>query len=66
MWLLRRDLKLNHEYQADQAVLNKGIDTQKYQLLVLQKAVGERRFALANNFSQKPILKLIKMESFFV
>ena len=61
MWLLRRDLKLIHEYQADQAVLNKGIDAQKYQLLVLQKAVGERRFALANNFSQKPILKRIKM-----
>jgi beta-lactamase regulating signal transducer with metallopeptidase domain/biopolymer transport protein ExbD len=61
MWLLRRDLKLNHEYLADQAVLNKGIDAQKYQLLVLQKAVGERRFALANNFYQKPILKRIKM-----
>ena len=61
IWLLRRDLKLIHEYQADQAVLNKGIDAQQYQLLVLQKAVGERRFALANNFSQKPILKRIKM-----
>lgn len=61
MWLLRRDIKLIHEYQADQAVLNKGIDAQKYQLLVIQKAVGERRFALANNFSQKPILKRIKM-----
>ena len=61
MWLLRHDLKLNHEYQADQAVLNKGIDAQQYQLLVLQKAVGERRFALANNFYQKPILKRIKM-----
>ncbi|MBW6535893.1 MAG: M56 family metallopeptidase [Mariniphaga sp.] len=61
MWLLRRDLKLIHEYQADQTVLNKGIDAQKYQLLVLQKAVGERRFALANNFYQKPILKRIKM-----
>lgn len=61
MWLLRHDLKLNHEYQADQAVLNKGIDAQKYQLLVIQKAVGERRFALANHFSQKPILKRIKM-----
>lgn len=61
MWLLRHDLKLNHEYQADQAVLNKGIDAQQYQLLVIQKAVGERRFALANNFYQKPILKRIKM-----
>jgi beta-lactamase regulating signal transducer with metallopeptidase domain len=61
MWLLRRDLKLVHEYQADQAVLNKGIDAKKYQLLVLEKSVGERRFAMANHFTQKPILKRIKM-----
>ena len=61
MWLLRHDLKLIHEYQADQAVLNKGIDAQKYQLLVLQKSVGERRFAMANHFTQKPILKRLKM-----
>ncbi len=61
MWLLRRDLKLIHEYQADEAVLKKGIDAQKYQLLVLEKAVGERRFAMANHFTQKPILKRLKM-----
>jgi biopolymer transport protein ExbD len=61
VWLLRRDLKLIHEYQADQAVLNKGIDATKYQLLVIEKAVGERRFAMANHFTQKPILKRIKM-----
>ncbi len=61
MWLLRRDIKLIHEYQADQAVLNKGIDATKYQLLVLQKSVGERRFAMANNLRQKPILNRLKM-----
>ncbi len=61
MWLLRRDLKLVHEYQADEAVLNKGIDAQKYQLLVLEKAVGERRFAMAHHFTQKPIVKRLKM-----
>ena len=61
MWLLRHDLKLIHEFQADEAVLNKGIDAKKYQLLVLQKSVGERRFAMANQFAQKPILKRLKM-----
>jgi hypothetical protein len=61
MWLLRRDLKLVHEYQAEQSVLNKGIDAIKYQLLVLEKSVGGRRFAIANHFTQKPILKRIKM-----
>ncbi len=61
MWLLRHDLKLIHEFQADEAVLNKGIDAKKYQLLVLKKSVGERRFAIANHFAQKPILKRLKM-----
>ena len=61
MWLLRNDLKLIHEFQADKAVLNTGIDAKKYQLLVLEKSVGERRFALANSFTQKPILKRLKM-----
>ncbi len=61
MWLLRHDLKLIHEFQADETVLNKGIDAKKYQLLVLQKSVGERRFAMANHFAQKPILKRLKM-----
>ncbi|MDX8338612.1 hypothetical protein SLH46_05430 [Draconibacterium sp. IB214405] len=61
MWLLRHDLKLVHEYQADEDVLNTGIDAQKYQLLVLEKAVGERRFAMAHHFTQKPIVKRLKM-----
>ena len=61
IWLLRRDLKLTHEYQADQAVLKAGIDIKKYQLLVLEKAVGERRFAMALHFTQKPVLKRLMM-----
>ncbi|MCL3779544.1 M56 family metallopeptidase [Prolixibacteraceae bacterium JC049] len=61
VWMMRRDLKLIHEYQADQAVLNQGIDAQKYQLLVLEKAVGKRRFAMASQFTQKPILKRLNM-----
>ena len=61
MWFLRHDLKLIHEFQADQAVLNNGIDVKEYQLLVLEKSVGERRFAMANYFLQKPILKRLEM-----
>lgn len=60
-WLVRRELRLVHEYQADQAVIHTGIDATKYQLLVLKKAVGERRFAMANNFTQCPISKRLKM-----
>lgn len=61
VWIMCRDLKLIHEYQADQAVLDQGIDAQKYQLLVVEKAVGKRRFAMASQFTQKPILKRLQM-----
>ncbi len=61
VWLLKRELKLVHEHQADLAVLNKGIDATQYQLLILKKAVGRRRFALASNFTQCSISKRIKM-----
>ncbi len=60
-WLLKKELKLVHEYQADQAVLNTGIDATQYQLLILEKAVGKRRFASANHFKQGSISKRIKM-----
>ncbi len=60
-WLLRKDLKMIHEYQADASVIRHGFDMKRYQLLVLEKAVGERRFALANNFNQKPVIMRFKM-----
>ncbi len=61
IWLFRRDLKLVHEFQADAAVIKNGINAQTYQLLVLEKAVGKRRFAMANQFIQKPIIKRLQM-----
>ncbi|MGZ2370983.1 M56 family metallopeptidase [Ancylomarina sp. YFZ004] len=60
-WLLKKELKLVHEFQADQAVLNTGIDATQYQLLILEKAVGKRRFAVANHFKQGSISKRLKM-----
>lgn len=61
VWLIKKELKLVHEFQADQAVLNTGIDATQYQLLILEKAVGKRRFAAANHFKQGPISKRLKM-----
>jgi hypothetical protein len=60
-WLLKKELKLVHEFQADQTVLNTGIDATQYQLLILEKAVGKRRFASANHFKQGSISKRLKM-----
>lgn len=60
-WLLRREIQSVHEYQADEQVLNHGIDTKQYQLLLIRKSVGEYKFALANNFRQRDLHKRIIM-----
>lgn len=60
-WLLRREIQSVHEYQADEQVINNGIDAKQYQLLLIRKGVGEHKFALANNFRQRDLHKRIKM-----
>lgn len=60
-WLLRRELQEVHEFEADEAVLSLGIDARQYQLLLVVKAVGEERFALANNFNHSSLKKRITM-----
>lgn len=70
VWLLNRDLREIHEYEVDNAVLSHGIDAQEYQLLLLRKAVGEKRFSsLASNFNHSKIknriLMMLRSESGF-
>ena len=48
MWLLRRELQSLHEYQADKAVLDSGVDAKTYQLLLIKRAVGARLHSIAN------------------
>jgi len=61
VYLLGRDLKAVHEYEADNAVLNQGIDAKTYQLLLVTKAVGNRLQTLGNNLSHHSLKKRIKM-----
>ena len=61
VWLGRSELKLLHEYQADDSVLNQGIDATQYQLLLVKKAVGEKRFLLANGFNHAQLKNRITM-----
>jgi beta-lactamase regulating signal transducer with metallopeptidase domain len=55
------DMKEIHEFQADERTLNSGIDATKYQLLIIQKCVGHRQFALANSFNHCQIKNRITM-----
>jgi beta-lactamase regulating signal transducer with metallopeptidase domain len=61
VYLMNKDIKEIHEYQADEYTIKSGIDTIKYQLLIVQKSVGQHRFALANSFNHCQIKNRITM-----
>ena len=61
MWLLRRELKAVHEYEADRAVLDGGADARAYQLLLIKKAAGERWYSVANSFNHSNLKNRITM-----
>ena len=60
-WIARAELKLLHEYEADEGLLRQGIDATQYQLLLVRKAVGEQRFSLANGFNHAKLKQRINM-----
>jgi TonB family protein len=61
VWFLENDLKALHEYQADEAVINQGIDAKQYQQLLVVKAVGNRLQPFANNLRRGSLKKRIIM-----
>lgn len=61
VWLIGRDLKTIHEYEADQAVLQQGIDAKSYQLFLVNKVVGNRLQPFTNNLNHGSLKKRITM-----
>ena len=61
IWFLSRDLKAVHEYEADQAVINQGIDAKSYQQLHVMKVVGNRLQPFTNNLNHGSLKKRIVM-----
>ena len=61
VWLLGRELKAIHEYEADEAVICQGIDAKQYQQLLVIKAVGNRLQLLANTLNRGSLKKRINM-----
>lgn len=51
VWMLARDLRAVHEYEADKAVLDLGIDATRYQQLLVIKAFGTRLQSVTNSLS---------------
>ena len=60
-WLLRDELMLVHEYQADMAVISGGHNPQEYQMLLIKKAVGSRFPSLTNSINHSKLKKRITM-----
>ena len=61
MWLLRRELRAIHEYEADRAVIESGVEARDYQLLLIKKAVGGRWYSVANSFNHSKLKNRITM-----
>ena len=61
VWLIRRELQVIHEYEADEAVLDGGVDPKSYQMLLIKKAAGSRLQSITNCLHQSSIKKRITM-----
>ena len=56
-WLLKQELQNIHEYEADETVINEGVNAKEYQLLLIKKAVGTRLYSMANSFNHSKLKK---------
>ena len=61
VWLIGKNLKAIHEFEVDEAVLNKGIDATQYQQFLVIKAVGNRLQPFANNLNKESLKRRIIM-----
>ena len=61
VWLIGKNLKAIHEFEVDEAVLNKGIDATQYQQFLVIKAGGNRLQPFANNLNKESLKRRIIM-----
>ncbi len=61
IWMLDASLREVHEYEADDAVLRRGISARDYQLLLIEKAVARTPYPMVNGFRHSLLKKRITM-----
>ena len=61
IWLMRREVRINLEYLADNHVLKEGIDSCAYQYHLLGLTYTKHVATLSNNFNVLPLKKRIQM-----
>lgn len=60
-WMLRKDLRDVHEFQADRKVLRSGIEEEGYQHLLIRHAASQQAPSVANSFAHSTIKKRLVM-----
>lgn len=60
-WLMKKEIKINLEYLADQEVLNQGYDSKEYQYILLKVSNKNSGISLINNFNVSQLKKRIMM-----
>lgn len=61
VWILRDELQVVHEYEADKVVLDSGVNPMDYQMLLIKKTVGARFASIANSLNHNSLKKRITM-----
>jgi len=61
VWLIRSEIKLVHEYLADEGALNTGIDRIAYQVLLLNQVTEEKLICLSSSFNNLLKKRIIMM-----
>ncbi len=61
VWMLRADLRGVHEYEADKAVLNNGVDIRNYVDVLIEKARASGGYSLANGIMNSTLKNRIIM-----
>ena len=61
VYIIGRDLMTIHEFEADQAVLQQGVDAKSYQLFLVNRVVGNRLQPFTNNLNHGSLKKRINM-----
>ena len=61
-WLVLQEIKIVHEFQADDQVINRyGIEGKDYQRLLIMRTVGAEAYALASSFNLNIKKRIIMM-----
>jgi len=60
-WMMRKSIRLVHEYLADEGALGTGIDSLRYQALLFNQAIEEKLICISSSFNHSLIKKRMIM-----